>query len=524
MYRGIYFWCALVLCLVPAVARAESAATPNIDCESAAKPGVDFKTYWDTSRARAAAARGRSLAAAGDTIQGTATRMSSINWANVPTWSDADILSQHPLQRDVRYMTGSSNPGVQRRISWMYPDNGCFSRAEQFNVRAAAAGKTRPYKLFAFGNWLRVNTSNTASGFMEWAWHVVPVVKNSAGQPIVFDAALSPCRPLPWKKWLALMASDVNLFDTAGSNFTVSLGDSNAYYPSSLVTGEPSHSAESLTQQQQEFLNYEWTRQVSLGRDPNVVFGNSPPWSGYACVLPETESASATVAAGTTKTITATCPFATLAVGGSQGIPSGFTVSKSVKSGNGWEIAVRNNTGSSDTAQVTATCLTGAPTNAQVSSVQGNVVNINAGSYATSTAACPSGTLIGGGYNTTQGSSSIMRVYVNDRSTSTGSTWQASAYNTTATQKSITAFAYCLAGTNFSFSQNSTTVDGSGIAFVASHPKYVVGGGFSFPRTANYTPTDLYQFGTMTYIVNMDGVPSSGDANARGYAECLTHP
>jgi hypothetical protein len=523
MYRGMYFWCTLVLFLFPAAASAQSASTPNIDCESAAKPEVDFKTYWDTCRARAAAARGRAITAVGDTIMGTATTMSAINWGNVPTWSDADILAQYPLQRDVRYMTGSNNPGVQRRISWMYPDDGCFSRAEQFNVKVAAAGKTRPYKLFALGNWLRVNTSNAASGFVEWGWHVVPVVKNSAGQPIVFDAALSPCRPLPWKKWLALMAN-VDLFDTSGSGFTVSLGDSNAYFPSSLVTGEPSHSAESLTDQTQRFLNYEWSRQVSLGRDPNVVLGSTPPWSGYACVQPDAESATATVAAFTTKTITATCPFATLAVGGGQSIPSGFTVSKSVKSGNGWEIAVRNNTNSSNTVQVTAACLQGAPSNAQVSSIQGNVVNVNAGSFATSTASCPSGTLIGGGYNTTQGSSSIMRVYVNDRSSSTGSTWQASAYNTTATQKSITAFAYCLSGTNFTFSQNSTPVDGYGIAFVASHPKYVVGGGFSFPRTANYTPTALYQFGTMTYIVNMDGVPSSGDANARGYAECLTHP
>jgi hypothetical protein len=524
MYRRIYVWCTLVFSLLPVAASAQSASAPNINCESAAKPDVDFKTYWDTCRARTAAARGRALAAAGDTIQGTATTMSSINWANVPTWSDADILAQYPLQRDVRYMTGSNNPGVQRRISWMYPNDGCFSRAEQFNVKVAAAGKTRPYKLFAFGNWLRVNTSNAVGGFVQWAWHVVPVVKNSAGQPIVFDAALSPCRPLPWKKWLALMADNVNLFDTAGSGFTVSLADSNGYFPGNLVTGEPSHSAESLTHQTQTYLNLEWARQVELGRDPSVVLGNTPPWSGYACVQPTTEDASATVAAGTTATITATCPFATLAVGGGQGIPSGFTVSKSVKSGNGWQIAVRNNTSSSDSAQVQAICLAGAPTNAQVSSVQGNVVNINPGSFATSTAACSTGTLIGGGYSTTQGSSSIMRVYVNDRSTSTGSTWQASAQNTTATQKSITAFAYCLAGTNFTFSQNSTTMNGSGIAFVASHPKYVVGGGFSFPRTSNYTPTDLYQFGTMTYIVNMDGVPSAGDANASGYAECLTHP
>ena len=117
-------------------------------------------------------------------------------------------------------------------------------------MRVAAAGKPRPHKLFAFGSWLRVYTTNEATGTVYWGWHVVPVVKRTNGEPIVFDSALSPCRPLNWKKWLALMADDVNLFDTANSGFAVSLADPNGYFPSNLKNGEPSHSAESLTDQQ----------------------------------------------------------------------------------------------------------------------------------------------------------------------------------------------------------------------------------------------------------------------------------
>ena len=512
MHRTIRLLGTLVLFLLTGAAGAQSAPAPQINCQSATKPEVDYKTYWDTCNARAAAKRARSaVAAAGPTIRESQTRSSLINWSAVPTWSDADILAQYPMQRDVRYMTGTNNPGFSRRISWMYPDDGCFSRAEQFNVRVAAAGKARPYKLFAFGNWLRINTIHKAGGVQEWAWHVVPVVKRTTGEPIVFDAALSPCRPLNWKKWLALMANDVTLFDTANSGFAVSLADPNGYFPESLAQGEPSHSADSLNDQQTRFLNYEWDRQVSLGRDPNVIFAASPPWSGYACVIPETEYVSNTVAAGTTRTITTNCPFGTHAVGGGQGIPaSGFKVTKSVKTSNGWQLAVRNTTGASDTVAAWAICLGGAPTNVQVSSIQGNVVNVAAGSNGTSTASCPTGTLVGGGYSTTDGTST-MRVYANHRTTSTGSTWQASAQNTTGSSKSITAFAYCLPGTNFTFSQESDPVDEWGIAFVHTPPKKVVGGGFYFPRAANYTPTDLYQFGSMTYIVNMAGVPSTGD-------------
>jgi hypothetical protein len=527
MHRTIAVVGALILSLFSGVASAQTAPAPKIDCESAKKPEVDFKTYWDTCRARAAAARARAGivgAAAGDTIEGTRTTTSQVNWSAVPTWSDGDILAQFPLQRDVRYMTGTDNPGVSRRISWMYPDDGCFSRAEQFNVKVAAAGKPRPHKLFAFGSWLRVYTTNESTGTVYWGWHVVPVVKRTNGEPIVFDSALSPCRPLNWKKWLALMADDVNLFDTANSGFAVSLADPNGYFPSNLKNGEPSHSAESLTDQQTRFLNYEWSRQVELGRDPNVVLGATPPWSGYACVSPELEYANTiTVPAGTTRTLTATCPFATLSVGGSQFNASAFKVTKSVKNGNGWQLDVRNTTGSSNTFGGTAICLTGAPTNAQVSSIQGNVVNVTPGSFGSSTASCSSGTLIGGGYQTTDGTS-VMRVYENRRTTSSGSTWQASAQNTTGSTKSITAFAYCLPGTNFTFAQTSLPVNEWGIAFVMAHPKKVLGGGFYFPRTANYTPTDLYQYGPMIYVVNLAGVPSTGDPNARGYAETLVHP
>jgi hypothetical protein len=349
------------------------------------------------------------------------------------------------------------------------------------------------------------------------------VVRRTNGEPIVFDPSLNPCRPLNWKKWLSLMVDDVEVFNTPGSDFAISLGSPNAYYPTSLKNGEPSHQAESLSQQQVQYLNYEWARQVELGRDPNVVLGATPPWSGYKCVMAQPEySAINTVNAGAAKSLTVTCPFATLAVGAGHSVPSGVKVTKNIKNGNGWQVDVRNTTGSSKTFSMTTLCLTGAPSNAQVSSIQGNVVNINPNTNATSTASCNNGTLIGGGYTTSDGSS-IMRVYSNNRTSSTSSTWTVSAQNTTGASKSLTAFAYCLPGTSFTFSQNSATME-TGVAFVIGSPKKTIGGGFSFVRTNNYSPSSLYQFGPEIYIVNLDGVPSSGDTTARGYAQCLATP
>jgi len=320
------------------------------------------------------------------------------------------------------------------------------------------------------------------------------------------------------------MASDVSVFDTPGTNFYVSLGDSTAYVPTSLVTNEPSHATESLNGQQGTWLPNEWARQVGLGRDPSVVLGASPPWSGFACVNTEVVQVTTTLAPNTNGTATATCPFATLVVGGGLAVNSSFAVSKNAKSGNGWQVAARNNSGSSQGFNATAVCLTGAPTNATVTTANGSVVSINPGSFATSTASCSSGTLVGGGFSTTQGATSVMRIFSDQRTTSTGNTWQASAQNTTASAKNVQSFAYCLNNASFTLNQVSVVEDSAGVGFIQCSPKNSVGGGFAFPRTAAYSVDTMYALGTQIYVVDMSGIPSSGDPNAKGFAQCLAHP
>jgi len=520
---------ALTLCsLTAVVARADAA----IDCKSAAAPTVDAKTYMDTCRAQATTARlqlGQAAVAAASVFD-SRTTVAGANFANVPTWSDADIVAQFAATRDTRYMIASDQPGFQRRISWMYPDDGCFSRAEQVDVRVAQAGKTRPAKLFVFGSYgsgatLQVYTTNNPNGSVNWQYHVVPVVKNSAGEPIVFDAALSPCRPLPWKEWLLLMASDLSFFDNLGANNGVTVADSNAYYPFSLVTGEPSHASQSLSDQTNSFLPNERSRATELGRDPNVVLGSTPPWSGWACLEPKMAVTTANVAPGANSTVTATCPFATLAVGGGFSLGSStFAISKDARSGNGWQVIGKNTGSTTQALYASAVCLIGAPSNASVSSIQGNVVNVTNNSNGTSTAACPAGQLVGGGFTTTLGTSSVMRIYNNNRTSSTSSTWQVSAQNNTGASKTVTSFAYCLQNTSFTLSQQvSPALDSQGSAGITCTGT-TTGGGYSFPRLTNYTVWTDQILRQSAWWVQMAPPPANGDAGAFAYAECLAHP
>ncbi len=97
----------------------------------------------------------------------------------------------------------------------------------------------------------------------------------------------------------------------------MALGDSWSYFPSSLVTGEPSHADESKSDEENRFMRLEYNRQKDdLSRDPNVVLGSTPPWSGSNCVSMTNVGTMADVAPGTNATLTTPCPFGTLAVGG----------------------------------------------------------------------------------------------------------------------------------------------------------------------------------------------------------------
>src|SRR4029077_16697069 len=135
-------------------------------------------------------------------------------------------------------------------------------------------------------------------------------------------------------------------------------------------------------------------------------------------------------------------------------------------------------------------CLQGAPANASVSTIQGNVAGIANNQSGTSTATCGNGTLVGGGYTTTVSGTpaTAMRVYANQRSSTNTNSWQVSARNLTGATRNLPSFAYCLQSSGFTFSQVSASVDANGNAFPAcAAAKVGMAGGWSFPQTTAYS-------------------------------------
>jgi hypothetical protein len=518
----------------PGVAKA---AGTKLDCLSPAPPKMHPKDFVTACIAQANATRvgsGQAALTEPDTVLGAVGTVAeaelSLATLNVPGWSDANIKSVFQAVRDTRYLTDPSNPTFPRRISWLYPESGCEARAHQVVVRAAAQfGLPRPWKLwaFAYSDPMVISTPNAQSGSVQFVNHVAAVVKTLAGEPIVIDPALSPCRPLPWKEWLAILKSPISYFDSNTGIDGVAVADSNGYAIFSQAIGGPQEYDDDALEQQQGMFPDEWNLQVALGRDPNVVLGPSPPWSGYNCMNVEQRMSTVTVAPNASVTLTAACPFSTLAVGGGFWMYTpNLTVSKNAKFGNGWQIVAKNVSASNTDLNAYAECLIGAPNNATVSTVTGSTVNIAPSTFNTSSATCGAGTvLVGGGFSTTQGSTSVMRVYANRRSTSTSSSWQASAQNTTATTKSINAYAHCLANTSFTANQTSAILGAAGLANASCGAgKVAMGGGFVFPRTTPYTVTGMVNLMALIYEIAMSPAPPADDPSSLGYAECLAHP
>lgn len=112
---------------------------------------------------------------------------------------------------------------------------------------------------------------------MYWGYHVVPIVKSATnGEVWIFDAAIEPNHPLPWKSWL------LKQVDTL-SDVTVTVADSNAYYPSSPIRGGANMQTTALSQLESlgGYLDLELKRQVVLGRNPELLLGTSPPWISF---------------------------------------------------------------------------------------------------------------------------------------------------------------------------------------------------------------------------------------------------
>jgi len=171
--------------------------------------------------------------------------------------------------RDIRFLISPAKPEFLRRMTWMYPDDGCFARAAMMGKKLQEWNYVRPGKVFVFGN-LKVKTAYSKTGEVGWWYHVVPIVKVGE-EAYVYDPAIVQTKPLPLKDWLATMGSDIGAMK-------VSVCTPTTYSPYDNCLDPRPEADASAESDQKRYLAAEWDRLVSLKMDPEKLLGNEPPW------------------------------------------------------------------------------------------------------------------------------------------------------------------------------------------------------------------------------------------------------
>lgn len=193
-----------------------------------------------------------------------------VDWNKVPAWTGTtDIPTTFNHVRDLRFLDDPDKDSFLRRISWLFPDDGCFARAGLVKEVIFNREATLASRIFIFGN-LSVKTDNHPEGSVSWWYHTAFVGRGENGEIFVFDPALQPSAPMLVKDWVLAQVPET-------SEATISLCHVDTYDPSSDCN-RPRSSKENAMWDIPYYLSYERARQVQLGRDADEVLGENPPW------------------------------------------------------------------------------------------------------------------------------------------------------------------------------------------------------------------------------------------------------
>ncbi len=165
--------------------------------------------------------------------------------------------------RDTRFINNANSPKRQRRLSWYYPDDGCYVRAQLMVNFGEMRNWPAPKKVFAFGN-LATRTQNHPRGMVFWWYHVAPVYRT--GEVVwVIDPAVDFQKPLTIKQWRNAISAQ----GSGAKKFALCSGQT--YGPSQNCSRPGRVNHNSVINSQKSFHAYEWNRVQDLGWDPFKV-------------------------------------------------------------------------------------------------------------------------------------------------------------------------------------------------------------------------------------------------------------
>ncbi|MCM2322843.1 MAG: protein-glutamine glutaminase family protein [Oligoflexia bacterium] len=197
------------------------------------------------------------------------TDLGALELTRLPEVGPPERLKELFLRvRDARDWRWREMEQFPRRLSWLYPADGCFLRASFMAQRLRDWRYPAPAQLFAFGEL----SFSTPYETVHWWYHVAPIYL-SDGQPYVVDPAVDFREPLPLSRWIRKLGSEAEsmTFAICGAG-AVSPEDDCSQLRSSW---NPRERYDTL----QLYLAEEWyALETLLGEPPERVLGEGPPW------------------------------------------------------------------------------------------------------------------------------------------------------------------------------------------------------------------------------------------------------
>lgn len=204
------------------------------------------------------------------TPQRVSKPLSGLDLTQIPdVGSYPDLENQFKYIRDIRIIEDTRKSSM-RRLTWLYPDDGCFARAEMAARLLMEKNFVTPKKVFVFGN-LRAPTKNAPGGFVEW-WYHVAVIYRIDKTAYVFDPAINPARPTTLNEWNAAIGG------TNNGRVQYAICDHATFDPNQDCMQPRQIETEEAISEQRMFLYPEWERLLQLRRNPEQELGDFPPW------------------------------------------------------------------------------------------------------------------------------------------------------------------------------------------------------------------------------------------------------
>jgi hypothetical protein len=210
------------------------------------------------------------IASVGPSAYGQRVSLDALDFQSIPEWSSYEqIQLAFFLARDTRLFQDPSVQNFARRITWLYPFDGCFTRAGLSSRLLDQLGFPDVSLVYVFGD-LYYPAIATA-----WWYHVAPAVR--IGEEIyVFDQAMNPAGPLLYAEWLSK-------FVRSDKDLKGSICAEAAWGPTLDCTHQDFQEGKVSNKSLDEWNKNDWmpAERVYLKDKAESWLGENPPWFSF---------------------------------------------------------------------------------------------------------------------------------------------------------------------------------------------------------------------------------------------------